>query len=108
MPLKKLKYLLVFVCLFSIMEGTGISVLSLLTKSTVCQADCGLGNDDENTNERNEVKETRLPELWADENDLKIPSIYIDLKKVTYPQEQQTAHLGWVPPVPTPPPNRTV
>ena len=104
---KKLKYLLVFVCLFSMMEGTGISV-SLLTKSTVCQEDCRLGNDDEDTNERNEVKETKVQELWSPDHDLKAPLTYISLKKVSYPHEQQTAHLGWVPPVPTPPPNRTV
>ncbi|GGH15487.1 hypothetical protein GCM10007352_24280 [Mucilaginibacter phyllosphaerae] len=90
------------------MESTGISVLSLLTKNTICQTDCQPANDDEGTSERNETKENRMKELWAADLDFKIPLIYISFKKVFYPHEQHTAHLAWVPPVPTPPPNGIV
>ena len=108
MQFPRLKYLLVFICIFSIMESTGLSVISLLTKNHISQTDGQPANDDEGTAERNETKENRLKELWADELDFKIPSIYISLTKVIYPHEQHTAHLAWVPPVPTPPPNGIV
>jgi hypothetical protein len=105
MQFSRLKYLLVFICIFSIMESTGISVVSLLTKNHIIQNDDLTANDDENTPERNETKENKLKELWADEQDFKIPFLYISLTGVTYPHEQPTAHLAWAPPVPTPPPN---
>lgn len=108
MRFHKLKYLLVFICIFSIMESTGISVLSLLTRTNICQTDCQLTNDDEGTSESNEIKESKLKELWADGLDLTIPSACISLVKFNYTDEQHTAHLAWAPPVPTPPPNFTV
>ena len=105
MQFSRLKYLLVFICIFSIMESTGISVVSMLTKNNITQNDSAPANDDEGTAERNETTENKLKELWTNELDLKIPSLYISLTKVIYPHEQHTAHLAWVPQVPTPPPN---
>ncbi|MBD1387650.1 hypothetical protein IDJ75_20360 [Mucilaginibacter rigui] len=105
MQFSSLKYLLVFICIFSILESTGISVVSLLTKNHIAQNNSPIANDDETTPERTETKENKLKELWASELDLKIPYLYISLTKVTYPHKQPTAHLAWVPPVPTPPPN---
>lgn len=105
MEFSRLKYLLVFICIFSIMESTGISVVSLFTKKSISQIDSKAANEDEGTAERNESKENKLKELWADELDLKIPFLYISLTNVIYPHEQHTAHLAWVLTVPTPPPN---
>ena len=87
------------------MESKGISVVSLLSKNHISQNDGQPSNADEGATERNETKESKLQELWADEPDFKIPFIYTSLTKVIYPHEQYTAHLAWVPPVPTPPPN---
>jgi hypothetical protein len=108
MQFSRFRFLLVFICIFSIMESTGISVVSLLSRSHISQTDGQPANDDEGTAERNETKENKLKELWADEQDFKIPSLYISLTKVTYPHEQYSAHLAWIPPVPTPPPNGIV
>jgi hypothetical protein len=106
MQFSRLKYLLVFICIFSIMESTGISVVSFLSKNHISQNDNQPGNDDEGTAERNETKENKLKEFWTNELDLKIPSLYISLTKVAYPHLQHNAHLAWVPPVPTPPPSQ--
>jgi len=105
MQFSRLKYLLVFICIFSILESTGISVVSLLSKNHISQNDSQAVNDDEGTTERNETRENKLKELWANELDFKIPSLYISLTKVVYPHEQYNAHLAWAAPVPTPPPN---
>jgi hypothetical protein len=108
MKFSRLKYLLVFICIFSIMESTGISVVSLITHKYITQADSQAANDDEGTAERNNTRETNIKELWIAAFDLKIPSIYINSINIIYPHEQHNAHLAWVPPVPTPPPNSIV
>jgi hypothetical protein len=105
MQFSRLKCLLVFICIFSIMENTGISVVSMLTKNYISQTDNQSANDDEGTTERNEAKEDNLKEFWINVSDLNIPSLYINLTTVAYPHKHITAHLAWVPPVPTPPPN---
>ncbi|MES2807291.1 MAG: hypothetical protein V4619_01615 [Bacteroidota bacterium] len=107
MSVKWLKHILVFVCLFSILEGTGISLLSALTKYKLNQTEQQLANDDESTSERNEVRETRLKEYLPSDFLIAAPMVTI-IETITYPQQQPHAHLAWVPPVPTPPPNRLV
>jgi hypothetical protein len=108
MSFRWFKHFLVFVSLFCILESTGISILSILTKYKVTQTESEIANDDEGTSERNEARENRLKELWPGDIIIVAPSIYISINKVSYPQEQPHAHLAWVPPVPTPPPNRIV
>jgi hypothetical protein len=108
MSFRWFKHLLVFVSLFCILESTGISILSVLTKYKISQTNGQLANDDEGASERNEAKENKLKELWPGDFAILVPSVCISLNKVSYPQEQPLAHLAWVPPVPTPPPNRIV
>ena len=103
-----LKHLLVFICLFCILESTGISVLSFITKHSISQTTDQQNTDDEDATERNETKECRLKELWVGDFGLSIPPLFINVKKVAYPQRQLVSHLAWVPPVPTPPPNSIV
>ncbi|MCQ6960875.1 hypothetical protein [Mucilaginibacter aquariorum] len=103
-----LKRLLVFICIFSILESTGVSITSLLIKTNTCQSDCHVVNDDDDAAERNESKESSLKEFWAIHHDLAFPQPHIYCKAVIYPDEKSSHHLAWVSPVPTPPPNYTV
>jgi hypothetical protein len=99
------KQFLVFLSLFCILESTGISILSVLTKYKISQTDSQIANEDEGTSERNEAKENKLKEFWPGDILIMAPAVYISINKVFYPQEQPHAHLAWVPPVSTPPPN---
>ena len=103
-----LKRFLVFICIFSILESTGVSITSLLIKTNTCQSDCHVVNDDDDAAERNESKESNLKEFWAIHHDLAFPQPHIYCKAVIYPDEKSSHHLAWVSPVPTPPPNYTV
>lgn len=105
MPFTWLKHLLVFVCLFCIMEITGISVLSLVSKHYISQADNQQAADDDDAAERGEAKEYRLKELWTNNIDLSMRALSFSVKKPIHPHRQIVAHFAWVPPVPTPPPN---
>ncbi|GAB3919879.1 hypothetical protein [Mucilaginibacter myungsuensis] len=105
MPLNWVKYCFVFVCLFCILESTGISVLKFLTHKNISQTEQQQANEDENTNERAETKENRLKVLWSSDLDLPIPAVFVQEHHIIYPDERCTAHLAWVPPVPTPPPD---
>ncbi|MCO5936085.1 hypothetical protein NAF17_11095 [Mucilaginibacter sp. RB4R14] len=99
-----LKHLLICLCVFALLESTGISVLSVIAEHHISQTDSQLANDDENTAEHNETKGGNPKELWA-VNPATLPQVYIAIKTIIYPYEKHTAHLAWVPPVPTPPPN---
>lgn len=107
MPFKWFKQLLVFVSLFCLLEGTGISLLSLLTKYKLSQTEQQLASDDEGTSARSETRENRLKEYLPPDFLIAAPVVTL-IKPVAYPQQQPHAHLAWVPPVPTPPPNRLV
>ena len=99
---------MVFVCLFSILESTGVSVISILKKTNISQNDCCQVNDDEAATEKKENKETNLKEFWTIHQDLLIPRLHINGITIDYPKEKNNHHLAWVPPVPTPPPNYTI
>ena len=103
-----LKYLLVFVCIFSILESTGVSVISIFKKASICQTDCSLVNDDDDAAEKTENKENNLKEFWSVNPDLSLPQFHLHVKVIDYPDEKSNHHLAWVPPVPTPPPNYTI
>ena len=103
-----LRYLLVFVCIFSILENTGVSVISLLKKTNICQNDCSVVNDDESAPERNENKETKLKEFYAVQQEHLLPQLYLSGTVIHYADEKSGNHLAWISPVPTPPPNYTV
>jgi hypothetical protein len=103
-----LKRLLVFICIFSILESTGVSITSMLIKTNICQSDCHVVSDDDDAAEKNENKESNLKEFWAIHQDLAYPQLHINYKAIIYPDEKSSHHLAWVSPVPTPPPNYTV
>jgi hypothetical protein len=107
MKLVWLRHLLVFVCVFSLMEGTGASVssvFSLTDHHSEWQAD---NSDDDDAAERSE-KETTLKEYYATPEYLQIAPLCISCEPIQYTHEQSNHHLAWVPPVPTPPPNSLV
>jgi hypothetical protein len=103
-----LKHLLVFICIFSILESTGVSITSILVKNNVCQSDCHVVGDDDDAAEKSENKESNLKEFWAIHHHVAYPQLPINYKAVIYPDEKSSHHLAWVSPVPTPPPNYTV
>jgi len=107
MKLKWFKYLLVLVCLFAILERTGISFSMLFTKVYVHQIDIQQDTDEDAT-ERNETKETNLKEFWAIHQQPELLSLITYLKAAAYLGETEEMHLAWITPVPTPPPNRLV
>ncbi|RYU90151.1 hypothetical protein EWM62_11460 [Mucilaginibacter terrigena] len=99
-----LKYLCVCLCVFALLESTGISALYLIAKHHISQTDIPAANDEEGTAERSETKESNPKDFWA-VNPVILPPVYVSFESVIYPPEKQAAHLAWMPPVPTPPPN---
>jgi hypothetical protein len=100
-----LKYLLVVICIFSLLEGTG--VFSSLAfdpddRHTEWQS---TNADDEDATERSE-KETNLKECYTTLELLQINPLCINCEPMQYADEQSNNHLAWVSPVPTPPPNQ--
>ncbi|MFD0763928.1 hypothetical protein ACFQZI_03645 [Mucilaginibacter lutimaris] len=81
-----------------------MSVLSIIAKHRITQTDAQAANDEENAAGRNETKETNPKEFWA-VSPVALPQIYISFKRIIYRDYNHTAHLAWVPSVPTPPPN---
>jgi hypothetical protein len=106
MLFKMFRHFLIFVSLFCILESTGISVLSVLTKYKLNQTE-QVANDDEGTSERNEARENKLKEFLPGDFLITAPVVIL-IKSTTYPQKADYSHLAWVAPVPTPPPNRIV
>lgn len=107
MKLICLRHLLIFVCLFSLLEGTGSfvsSVFSLTDHHTEWQAK---SSDDDDATERSE-KETNLKEYYTTYEYLQIAPLCISCEQMQYADEQSNHHLAWVSPVPTPPPNPLV
>jgi hypothetical protein len=99
------RYLLVFVCLFSILERTGIANGLLLNLSKQQTAWQHHQDTDEDGTEPNQTKEVDLKEYWAVTHSFISLSLPDVCKPVTYHQEQSAHHLGWISPVPTPPPD---
>lgn len=107
MKLIWLRHLLVFVCVFSLLEDTGGSVsllLSFTDHHIEWQAD---SSDDDDATERSE-KETNQKEYYAIYEYLQIAPLCTSCEPIQYTDEQSNHHLAWVPPVPTPPPNSLV
>jgi hypothetical protein len=106
MKISARKYLLVFVCLFSILERTGIAN-GLLIDAPKHQAAWQHHQDsDDDSAEPNQTKEVDLKEYWAiTHSSFSLPLLAV-CRQITYHQERSSNHLGWILPVPTPPPNR--
>lgn len=100
------KYLMVFICFFSVMAKTGITLNAVfhIIKSSDTACAYNNCNDDENTPERSETKEI-VKEYWDVQHQLVIAAPVKLCKPAGFINEPGSKHLAWVPPVPTPPPN---
>ena len=101
------KYLLIFVCLFSVLERTGISLSTFFTRVYLHQTDARQDTDNDAT-ENSEIKETNLKEFWTMHQQPKLSPLFTYLRPTAFVSEQEEMHLAWIPPVPTPPPNRLI
>ncbi len=108
MKLSKLKYLFVFVCLFSIMEKTGISVVSLFSHIRISLAEQAAEKQANDSSENNEAKQVEVKEYWAVHADANFSLPHISFGTVCFSRETSRQHYNWCPPVPTPPPNAIV
>ena len=101
-----LKYLVVFICVFSVLEKTGISVSAIFHVINSYKAECIYNcPSDKDAAERNGAKETSLKEYWDIHQQCILAPLMGFYKPVCFPGENSSSHLAWVPPVPTPPPN---
>ncbi|OOQ58046.1 hypothetical protein [Mucilaginibacter pedocola] len=100
------KYLLVFVCLFSVLERAGIVNALVTAMAAKHQQQYPAPADGEDDDARpNETKEVELKEYWAITGSQYIlPVLSVGSSSWHHPH-QCGHHLGWIPPVPTPPPN---
>jgi hypothetical protein len=107
MKLVWLKYLLVFVCIFSLLEGMGISMTSLFDHGDQHNEWQSATTSDEDAAGRSE-KETNFKEYYTTLELLQIDPLCINCEPVEYADQQNNHHLAWVSPVPTPPPDLLV
>lgn len=105
MKLSGIKYLMVVICLFSIMEKTGISAISLFAKIHLTTANTQAGKESNDNTESRETKTAEVKEYWAAVTDHNVLSPAIHIQKIKYYSKATTLHLNWCPPVATPPPN---
>ena len=102
-----LKHLLVFVCIFTLLEGMGLfSSLAFDPDDQHTEWQSANG-DDEDATERSE-KETNLKEYYTTLELLQVNPVCTNCEPLQYADEQSHNNLAWVSPVPTPPPNQLV
>ena len=108
MKLSKVNYFFVLLCLFCLMEKTGISTISLFSHIKVMVADPQGEKQADESSESNEAKQVEIKEYWATyhEHALLLPPAVT--RSMLYPRETSQQHYNWCPPVPTPPPNFNV
>ena len=101
------KYLFVLVCAFSVLQNAGVGIISFIMagdKQTELQH-TGAANDDEDAPERSE-REVAFQEYFITHLYIDVTPLCINCSPAAYADEQSNHHLGWVSPVPTPPPNQ--
>lgn len=103
MRLNQFKYLVVFICLFSLLESTGISMIRMIVKASITHVQKSALADDDAT-ERSD-REVNLKEILAVEAFCTLPSVALHVQTYNYSTEAFVPHLGWISPVPTPPPD---
>ncbi|RZA00122.1 MAG: hypothetical protein EOP47_14930 [Sphingobacteriaceae bacterium] len=101
------KQLLIVFFIFSLLEKTGVSMLSLFVNNTP-QITESLIADEEDTSAPAENKEVSVKEYWIFHPTWQLPEAGLQLAPLTYVDEESNHHLAYFPSVPTPPPNRTV
>ena len=99
-----LKYLMVIACIVCLLEGAGVPLSAAFGSHTRQSEWQSSTTDDDDATERSE-KETNLKEFYADDQLIVPMPQYAILSHANYAREQDCYHLGWIPPVPTPPPN---
>ena len=105
MKISGLKYWIVMICLFSILEKTGISAVSFFAKVHVMMTDGQAAKQSNDTSEGSETKQIELKEYWAVFTDHKPIHFAIYSQQIKYYGTAVNMHLSWHPPVATPPPN---
>ena len=96
-----LKQIFILICLFSLLESTGISLIKLIAHTSITQEDKNTSADDDAT----ERSESKIKEILAVEPfyNLSVPALHAE--HFVYPVVNDARHLGYISPVPTPPPN---
>lgn len=102
-----LRYLLITLLIFSVMEKTGISVLSLISTQGRELSET-LYNDEEETSSRTESKEKVVSEFWLSHPVWLLPDPAFKAEPFTYARTDSDEHLAYFPSVPTPPPNTNI
>jgi len=105
MKLSKVKYLFVLICLFCLMEKTGISAISLCSHIKVMVSG---PQAEKQASESSEAKQIEVKEYWDTNQTYAFLSPTIVTTSTLYPRETSQRHYNWCPPVPTPPPNFNV
>ncbi|TWR29294.1 hypothetical protein FPZ43_10050 [Mucilaginibacter pallidiroseus] len=102
-----LKYLFVLVCTITVLQNSGAGVLSMFfpDDDVIALQITNTANDDEDAPERSE-KEINFQEYFFTHLYIDVTPQCITCSPVGYADEQNNHHLGWVTPVPTPPPNQ--
>jgi hypothetical protein len=108
MKLSLVKYWFVFICLFCMMEKTGISAISMLSHIKVMVTELQTSKEANDSGESSEAKQVEVKEYWALSPDDAFLMPVIAIKPIQYPREISQLHYNWCPPVPTPPPNFNV
>lgn len=103
-----LRYLLITLLIFSVMEKTGISVLSLISLNGNELSEKLYNDEEETSSSRTESKETVINEFWLHHPAwmLTVPSF--NAEPLTYAHADSDEHLAYFPSVPTPPPNAVI
>jgi hypothetical protein len=97
--------MVVIICLFSIMEKTGISAICFFAKIHVMITNNQAAKQSNDTSESSETKQAELKEYWVIFNDHKITHAAVNTQQTKYYSKNADLHLSWYPPVATPPPN---
>jgi hypothetical protein len=100
-----IKYLVLFIAVFAVIERTDIAVKLLTNAANKLEAASQATGDEDNSTDPNELKETSIKECWDIHQLVTLPQLLNIGQPVHYRGEQGDSHLAWVPPVPTPPPN---
>lgn len=108
MRVSLLRYLLTFVLIFSVMEKTGISLLSLISHTGTELSEKIYADDEENSSSRNESKETVMNEFWLHHPEWLLPAPHFKARANTYLHTDSDDLPAYFPSVPTPPPNGRV
>lgn len=99
-----LKYLMMTTCILCMLEGAGVPLSAAFSNHHRQSEWQAAATEDDDATERSE-KEVNLKEFYADTQLVFLLPQYALSTQSAYIGENHCHHLGWIPPVPTPPPN---